>query len=654
MKKTSKKHEDLVKTAQERWKQASDAENHNRIQALEDIRFVELDEQWSQTDLAMRQGRPCMVINKCAGVVRQVVNDARQNKPRIKVRPNDKKAKLAELFNGLIRDIENSSDADSAYDLGIDQAAKGGWGYWRVVTEYDGDDVFEQKICIKRIVNQFSVYLDPSAKQADKSDMRWAFISDVMDRKEFERQYPDEDTTGWNEQGTGESDAEWFSNETVRIAEYYYKEPATKTLWQILTITEQGEDYDTIEAPENAQVAEQDGQRFVILETGPAQIIKERTVKTDKVMWCKIAGNKIIEGPIEQAGKFIPVVCCVGDEAWVEGKPYYKSVFYHAKDSQRLYNWARSNAVETLALSPKQPFIGTDEMFNGHESEWDEANTTPKMRLTANFDNGQLPQRQPLSIADNGALQEAIQSADDIKATTGLYDASLGKEGNEKSGKAILARQRESDTATFHLPDNQARAIKYTGRILLDLIPKIYDTERTIRILGQDGSTEWATINKRVPNPSSPQGFDVINDLSAGKYDVSVDVGPGYMTKRLEAADGMFQFLSAAPNTAPVVLPRIAKNLDWPEAEEIAEELQQIAQPEQPQADPQMMQQQQQLQAQMQLEQEKLGLEQQKLEIDMAKIQADLEAKQIDLELKRMDMAMKQMELQSRHREGVE
>jgi hypothetical protein len=638
VKKDAKKNEDIVAAAKERFKQGVDAESDNRGRAIEDIRFVELDEQWDKKTRTEREGkgRPCMVINKCAAVKRQVVNDARQNKPRIKVRPADKKAQLAELYNGLIRNIENESDADAAYDIGIDHAAAGGWGYWRVVTEYADDDVFEQNIRVRRITNQFSVYIDPAAKLADKSDMRWAFVVENMDRKEFERQFPKADTTGWNEEGQGEMHAGWFSESTVRVAEYYYKEPETKTLWQILTVTESGEDYDTIEAPDNAQVIEQNGNRYVLLESGPAQIMREREVKTDCVYWCKIAGNQIIEGPTKQAGKYIPVVCCIGDEAWVEGKPHYKSVFYHAKDAQRLYNWARSNAVETLALSPKQPFIGTPAMFEGHEDEWDEANSVPKMRLTANLDGGMLPQRQPLSIADTGALQEAMQSADDIKATTGLYDAAMGKEGNEKSGKAILARQRESDTATFHLPDNQARAIKYTGRILVDLIPHIYDTERVVRILGVDGSESWAEINKRIPDPMSPNGYKVINDLSAGKYDVTCDIGPGYMTKRLEASDGMFQFLTAAPNTAPVMLPRIAKNLDWPEAEEISQELQQVMQPQQP--DPAMIQaQQQQAQAQMQLEQ-------QKMQVEMAKAQMDLEGKKMDLEGKRMDIESKQMD----------
>jgi hypothetical protein len=652
------KKEDIVTLAKERFRQAVDSEASNRSRALDSIRFVDLGEQWDSRTKQDREtnGRPCMVINKCAGVVKKIANDARQNKPRIKVRPSDSKAdpQIADILNGLIRNIENLSDADAAYDTGIDQAIKGGWGYWRVVTDYSDNDVFEQDIFIRRIVNQFSVYLDPHTKEADRSDARWGFVTEVLARKEFEKQYPKADAVEWGQVGAGESNVDWFTDDGIRIAEYYYKEPVTKTLWQTLTVGPDGDDYDVVEAGDQ-EIIEKDGKRYFVtmLEGGaddnegmgegpepeggiqgiarsqmeqpegmppemmggmpqmpglppqmmqpgmgqgmlpPApprqtvtEIVRERTVKTDRLMWCKLAGGEIIEGPIEQAGKYVPIVACIGDEAYIEGEPVYLSAFYHAMDAQRLYNWARSNAVETLALGPKQPFIGTPRMFEDHEAEWDRANTNPKMRLTANMENGMLPQRQPLGLADSGALQEAMQSADDIKSTTGLFDASLGANGNEKSGKAILARQRQSDVSMFHFPDNQARAIRFTGRILVDLIPKIYDTERVVRVLGKDETEGWAEINKRVPDPMSPGGYRVTNDLSVGKYDVSCDVGPAYMTKRLEAADGMMQFLSASPNTAPVVLPRIAKNLDWPEAEEIADELKQIMQPQPPPPDP--------------------------------------------------------------------
>lgn len=656
-------NKDLEALAQDRFKQAMDSESDNRERSIEGIRFVDLDEQWGQQDLNNRIGRPSLVINKCAGVVRQISNDERMLKPRIKVRPADSAAspEIAEIFNGLIRNIENLSDADSAYDMGGDQAIKGGWGYWRVMTDYAGDDAFEQDIFIRRIVNQFSVYMDPGAKEADKSDAHWCFITEVMTEKEFEARYPKAPTTGFSQQGAGEGNADWFTDNAIRVAEYYYKEPIEKTLWLTLTIGENGDDYDTIEADPDIEVIERDGKRYFMTEvveddqeemaeqmpgmmeqaTGMlpqeprytvTEILKERTVKTDKLMWCKLAGGEVIEGPEEQAGMYIPVVYCGGDESWIEGEPILKSAFFHAIDSQRLYNWSRSNSAETQALSPKQPFVGTAAMFEGHEAEWEQAQRNPKMYITANIDNGLMPQRQPLSLPDNGSLQESMQAADDIKSTTGLFDASLGNRGNETSGVAINARKVESDVSTFHFQDNQKRAIKFTARILVDLIPKIYDSERVIRVIGKDNATAWVEINKRVPNPNAPKGYTVTNDLSIGKYDVVVDTGPGFLTQRQEASEDMTRFMTAAPMAAPVLLPRIATMLDWEDGDEIADELKEVfGQGDDPAQQQAMQQQQKMMQQQQEMVMQKFMTDQAKAQVDIQKGQQELQKGQIDM-----------------------
>jgi hypothetical protein len=648
-----KTNEDIESLARDRFKQALDSESDNRERSIEGIRFVDLDEQWGQQDLNNRIGRPSLVINKCAGVVRQISNDERMLKPRIKVRPADSAAtpEMAEIFNGLIKNIENMSDADSAYDMGGDQAIKGGWGYWRVITDYADDEAFEQDIIIKRIVNQFSVYMDPGAKEADKSDARWCFITETITEKEFKAKYPDVPTTGFAEQGAGEGNADWFTDNGVRVAEYYYKEPVTKTLWMTLTVGPDGDDYDTIEADPEIEIVETDGKRYFMTEVvaekqegvptpeAPAEprytvteIIKERTVKTDQLMWGKLAGGEFIEGPEEQVGKYIPVPFCAGDESWIEGEPIYKSAFFHAIDSQRLYNWSRSNSAETQALSPRQPYVGTEAMFEGHEEEWDNAHRNPKMRITANMDGGMLPQRQPLSLPDNGSLQESMQAADDIKATTGLYDASLGNRGNETSGVAINARKQQSNVSTFHFQDNQQRAIKFTAKILVDLIPKIYDTERVVRIIGKDNATAWVEINKRVPDPNSPKGYRVINDLSVGKFDVVVDTGPGFLTQRQEAADDMSKFMTAAPAATPVLLPRIATMLDWQDGEEIAEELKEVFGQGDEEGQQQAMQQQQQIMdEQRQMVNDKFMLEMKKGQQELQKGQQDMQAAQIDM-----------------------
>lgn len=568
---SKKDTEALLKTARDRFHQAHEAESENREAALDDVKF-ENGEQWDEETKRSREadGRPCLVINKTAGTVKQIVGSIRQNRPRIKVRPVDDTSdpQVAEVLTGLIRNIENISDAEAAYDNGVECAIRGGYGYWRVLTQYADDHAFDQDIIIKRIVNPQSVYFDQSAVEQDYSDARFAFVAETMSKEAFEAKYPKATLVDF-EKGRGEDQDGWFSEDTVRVAEYFWKESTTKTIYLL-------SDGKTVDELPGQKIDLADAS-LVVDETGNpiAQIVKERSVKCDRVMWAKISGSEVLEGPKEWPGKHIPIVPCLGEEIWIEGKRHLRSAIRFAKDPAKLYNWARSTAVETMAMAPKQPWLVTPEMIEGHEYQWDNANASPQPYLLYNQTGEGKPDRNVASIPDSGALQEAVQASDDIKATTGIFDASLGAQGNETSGRAIMARQKQGDTATFIFTDNHARALKHTGRILVDLIPKIYDTERVVRLLNEEGAEGWARINQQDPISGKK-----INDLSVGRYDVVVDVGPGYTTKRLEAADGMIQLLQAAPQFAPVIIPRIAKNLDWPESDAIGQEMQQMMQPQ--------------------------------------------------------------------------
>jgi len=617
-----KKQDKDITLAKKRFQRAVDAESKNRKRAVASLRFIALGEQWDASTKAEREkdGRPCMVINKVQSSTRQIINDARQAKPAIKARPVDdtQDPQLTDIINGLIKRIETNSDAKSAYANGIENAVNAGWGYWRVLIETSDYDVWEKDLCIKRIVNPFSVYDDPGAREADRRDRKWLFITDTMPRDEFETQYPKVKLEGW-ESGEGETGEDWVGEDTVRIAEYYYMKKVKKTLALIATLVqnETGEETlqkDTIELTPDIEIVEYGGERIIETEQGKAVIQRTRETEVDEVWWCKIGGNTYLETPVKQSGRYIPVVYCAGDETWIEGEPVIKSAGYHAFDAARMYNWARSNSVETLALAPKQPFIGTPAMFDGHEAQWDEANRKPKMRLLANFDDGQLPRRQEFSIRDTGALAEGMQAADDVKATMGLFDASLGASGNETSGRAITARQKQGDNANFHFHDNQFRAIRFTGVILLDLIPIVFDTERVVRYTNKDDTLAWASINKTILDPKSPTGTRVLNDLSIAKYDIVMDTGQEYMTKRMEMADMMSQFLAQTPDAAPVLLPRIAKALDWNDSDKIGAELQQLFSPPPPEADPVK---------ELEIEGKRLDVESKALDVEKAKVELE-------------------------------
>lgn len=576
------KKEDIPAKARKYLRQAIDAERFNRECALEDLKF-ENGDQWVDAVKREREedGRPCLVINKTAGVVKQIVGTARQNRFGIKVRPVDDQTdpKTAEVLTGLIRNIENVSDAENAYDTAVESAVRCGFGYFRILTQYASEDSFDQEICIERVVNPFSIYYDPEARKADKSDAKWCLVVEEMSAEEFARQYPEAEKSCALESGAGQDDDGWFSDETVRVAELFVVRPVKRTILYIAP----PEGYPpevalTLPAEVQQLVGKtvfedelQEGLPEALREIGFVQ--RERESECRKIEWYKITGKDVLEGPVEVPGKYIPIIPVLGEEVWIEGKPHYRSAIRFAKDPARLYNWARSTAVETISLAPKQPFIGTLKAIEGHESQWFSAHRKAQGILLYN-DGEEPPSRQPSSIPDSGALNEAMQAADDIKATTGIYDASMGAQGNETSGRAIIARQRQGDAATFVFTDNLNRSMRHCGRVLVDMIPKIYDRQRVVRLLNEDGSDGWAMINATNPDGSK------VNDISVGKYDVVVTTGPNYLSKRLEAADGMVQLVTAAPQFAPVIIPRVAKNLDWPESDQIAEEMRAMMQPQ--------------------------------------------------------------------------
>jgi hypothetical protein len=588
----AKKKEDLLATIRKRLTWAQDAEADNRKAALEDIKF-ENGEHWTDAELAERAGRPCLTINKTASTVKQIIGEMRQNKLSIKCRPVDSVAdpRTAEILTGLIKNIENISNAEDAYDYAAECAIRGGFGYFRVLTDYSRNDVFDQDVLIKRIVNPFSVHFGP-AVEADYSDAKWCIITEKMATDDFEAAYPKALKTASLDVDSTET-TDWYSDDGVTVAEYWQVTDEQKRLLLLA-------DGRTVDAADLGDML------FALESMGG--IVKERLRTCQKVTWHKVTGSEIIEGPKEWAGQWIPIVPVLGEEVWVEGKRILRSAIRWAKDPNRLYNWARSNAVESLALAPKQPYLATPGQIEGHETQWNESHRKPQPYLLYNESSQGPPQRQPLGLPDSGALQEAMQAADDIKSTTGYFDASLGAQGNEASGRAIIARQKQSNTSTFIFTDNLKRALNHAGRILVDLIPRIYDTERVVRLLNPDGSEGWETINQQDPVTGQK-----LNDISIGKYDVVIDVGPAYSTRRMEAADGMVQMVQAAPMTAQIIMPRLAKNLDWPEAQEIAEELKALFQPQQQQPDPRQ-------------------------EMAMAKGEQDIIGKQLDNQRKQMQM----------------
>lgn len=573
---------DLLSVMRSRFTMAVSAYSESREDELDDLRFEagspDNQWQWPADVLATRgsvQGqtinaRPCLTINKLPQHVHQVTNEQRQNRPSIKVIPVDDKAdvEVAEVFEGVIRHIEYISDADVAYDTACENQVTYGEGYIRILTKYCDDTSFDQDLFIGRIRNSFSVYMDPTIQDPCGSDAEWCFITQDMTKAEYERQFPNAaPISSTIQQGVGDSSlSQWLTEDTVRIAEYfYYKHVPTKlNLYPGNISVEEG-------SPDDKQ-----------LKAMGQKPIRSRTADVKKVKWLKTNGFEILEEQ-DWAGKFIPVIRVVGNEYEVDGRLYVSGLVRNAKDAQRMYNYWVSQEAEMLALAPKAPFIGYGGQFEGYEMQWKTANTTNWPYLEVNPDatdgNGAmlpLPQRAQPPMASSGLLQAKLGASDDIKSSTGQYDSSLGATSNERSGRAILAREKQGDTGTYHYVDNLARAIRHCGRQLVDLIPKIYDTERIARIIGVDGEVKSAKINPMQQEPikkivdETGIVIEKVYNPSVGKYDVCVATGPSYMTKRQEALDAMSQLLQGNPQLWQVAGDLFVKNMDWPGAQEMA------------------------------------------------------------------------------------
>ncbi len=583
--------DDRLATMRHRFTVAMAAYSDSREDELDDLRFMAGSPdnawQWPADVLATRgavQGqtinaRPCLTINKLPQHVRLVTNEQRQNRPTARVIPADDNAdpEVAEIFDGIVRHIEYMSDADVAYDTACDNQVTYGEGYIRVLTEYTNENSFEQDIRIGRVRSSFSVYMDPMIQDPCGQDARYCFITEDIPKAEYEAMYPDATpVTGMMSQGVGDQTLSmWVSQETVRIAEYFYIDSKRETLNLYP---------DNVTAfsgtPEDKR-----------LKAAYGKPIKSRESERRRVMWIKTNGYEVLEER-EWAGKYIPVVRVIGNEFEVDGQIYISGLVRNAKDAQRMYNYWVSQEAEMLALAPKAPFIGYGGQFEGYELQWKTANTNnwPYLEVNPDVSDGAgnplpLPERAQPPLAQTGLIQAKMGAGEDIKSTTGQYDSSIGATSNERTGRAILARERQGDTSTYHYVDNLARAIKYVARQLVDLIPKIYDTQRVARIINVEGEVDMARINPAQPEAVrrvvDEQGVEImkIYNPNVGTYDVHVSSGPSYMTRKQEAMDTMGQILQTNPALWGVAGDLFVKNMDWPGAETMAKRFEKMLDP---------------------------------------------------------------------------
>lgn len=668
--KSSRKSKNIAKMVRDCIEQSYEHEKVNREEAATDLNFL-AGNHWpdSVKSEREREGRPMITVNRLPQFVKQVTNDIRQADIAIKVRPEDDDTdpELAKIYDGLIRQIQYRSSAKHVFSQAAEHQAACGIGWFRVTTEYADDMAFDQEILIKGIRNPLSVYCDPAAVEPDRSDAMWIAVTEMIPKESFEERWPkakDVDV----ELPSNVSETRpffWSTDETVRIAEFWRKVPVTRRL----ALFQDGSTVDITDFDEWS------------MQMLPP-IVKERDCQTYKVEMYRVSGAEILDGPHEWAGKDIPLIPVIGAEFPLEEKIYRYGVIRFARDPAQLYNYYRTAHAELLALQPKAPYLVETEMLADPDIKaiWDISGkkNLPYLPYTRT-ESGNKPERLPPPQPSVAMVNEGQLAAEDMKATTGVYDAALGAKSNETSGIAIGRRQQESDTANYNFIDNLQRSLEHCGRILIDLIPKVYDNERVIRLMpehGGEGDEEAVRINTMImAMDGQPM---MMHDLSAGSFDIRVTIGKAYATRRMEAAEGLFEFAKALPpQHQAAVVDLIAKNIDVPEADEMAKRLRRMVPPEilndpddpnapppqpNPQAEAAAMAAQMELQK-MELENQKVQAEiaraEAQLQAQIAKGQADIALGEQKLELERrkaeLDMAIEAQKLEiERERADIE
>lgn len=556
--------DDIVTEAKKRFARAKEVNSTARKLALEDTKFAlgDSDNGWQWPD-TIRKGREeedrvVLTVNMTAQHCNQIINDIRKNRPTVKVSPVDNGAdkKTAQLLGGLIRNIQIASTADTAHDLAAEHSILGGEGYWRIITQYSDDKSFNQDIVIKACPKPHLVYIDCDCLELDKSDAEWGFVFEDITHEQCKREHPGIDPADW------EIDSDWTREDVVRRAEYFYCTYSKETL----CLLDDGKTVLKSELPAGAVV------------------VKERSTHIRKWHWCKLIGGH--DKPLDQTdwlGSYLPIISCVGKELFAGDELVRKGIVRDLKDPARMVNYAYSEAAQTLALQNKIPYMAAAEAIEGYEDQWEVANTSNASYLPYNAyddEGNQLPkpERQQPAVMPAAQVNFLQLSTEQMRAASGQQNANFGIKSEAQSGVGIQRLKVQGETATFHFPDNLARALTYEAKVLIDLIPKYYDTARVVRILGLDGEEEHARLEPELQGayqeiPGQNGDVEKIFNPNVGKYDVVVDTGPSFQTQRQEGAANLNELAAKNPQLMQVAGDLIMRAQDFPMADELADRL---------------------------------------------------------------------------------
>lgn len=615
--------DDVVKTALKLFQRDKEAWGEVYQNALDDLEFQNPDRegaQWDPSDYQNRieTRRPALTIDQLSQFVHQVANDIRMNTPSINVIPsNDGDEETAEVFKGLIRNIEYRSNADDVYDNASLSAIRCSVGFIQIDHDYVDDEGFEQELLIKRVNNPLACWIDADSIECDGRDARHGTILEPISVAQFKKDYPGKDPVSF---GEDETQTDFKDEDIINLAHFYRLQDESKDI----SVDDAGNIVPYIEG-----------------------MARKRTIKKTIVERYKLSGKDVLE-KTTFPGKYIPIVPVYGEENWINGKRHLISLIRRAKDPQRMQNYWASLETELLQKMPQAPVMVPAGSIDDFIDDWRNPGKAAALRYKPVV-GGQAvppPQRLDAPVIPTGIVNARREAIEDIKASMGLYNASIGARSNETSGVAIQRRQQEGDVATFHFGDNLVRSITQVGRILVCAIPEIYDTPRIIRIIGIEDEPDEIGINGKIV-PDQERMFD----LRKGKYDVRVITGPSFTTKRQETAATLSELIARQPDLAAIMGDIYFKNSDFAGSEAMADRMKKwiektnpgVIETEGENPDPQKIQMQQMIEA-MQAELMQLKTQEQNKQGELQIKAGDLALKEQELALKREELALKEAE----------
>jgi hypothetical protein len=556
-------------------KECQDVEHDNRDRVRKAHNFIEAkDGQWEPEFIYKRQDKYRGTFDKVTPIINGIHGEIVKADFDARVRPAGGTAtqELAKTYDGLVRNIETISNASHVYAQAARDMIVSGIGGWEIRVDWADGDSFDQDFLIKWIPSfEDRVWIDKNSTMQDASDANHAFIIDNISKEKYKKMFPEGSCMSVGNDRS--ADVYTHKAEGIEIGRILYKKPFTKKLVMMTdgSVYEDDEDFQA--------VVDELAEQGIEIAKNPDGSPKQRDKKTFKVYSRLFDGGGFLTPEQETVFSGIPIIPNYLNFAIREGKLIYKGNVEPLMDAQRSYNTFRSREIEDIALTPPEVIWATrDQLSNPSDLAAVEKMSVSQQRVylyTKDADVPGPPVRDRAPVISPGLQQSIQNSLDDIQTTSARSPLMSGDTDGVLSGVAIEKLQNKGDSLTIQVFRSMEIAICRTVRLLVDGIPKLYDSTAQKRILNEDGSYELIELNKKTVDLDTGKTV-TLNDLSQGKYDVTCSSGPSFKNRQQESVRALIELSNAVPGVGEASADILLNNVATPGVDLVAERIRRV------------------------------------------------------------------------------